>query len=262
MEQVTSADGTRIAFERLGSGPPLLLIAGALHDHTSRSAGLPLARLLATSHSVIAFDRRGRGASGDTQPYAIEREVEDVAALLSALGGRPDVYGHSSGGLLALEAVHAGLPIRKLALYEPPLALGEGRAPLPPDLVEQLEMLIRQGERSAAVALFLTRAVGIPEPAVQNMSRAPYWPGLTTLAHTLSFDALLAQDPRAVLSRATQLSLRTLVLSGERSPLWMRLAVEKLAAALPGAERQSLPGQNHDVEPTELAPKLFTFLTS
>lgn len=262
MQQVTSADGTRLAFERLGSGPPLLLIAGALHDRTSRSAGLPLARALARAHTVIAFDRRSRGGSGDTAPYATAREVEDVAALLAELGGTPAVYGHSSGGLLALEAVHAGLPIRKLALYEPPLALGEGRAPLPPDLVEQLELLTLKGERSAAVALFLTRAVGIPEPAVQNMAKAAYWPGLTSLAHTLSYDALLAQDPRAVLTRANGVTVPSLVLDGERSPQWMRLAVEKLTLALPNAQRQSLPGQNHDVEPAELAPRLLAFFAT
>jgi pimeloyl-ACP methyl ester carboxylesterase len=259
MQQVTSADGTRIAFEKLGSGPPLLLISGALNDRMSRNAGVPLARLLSTSHTVIAYDRRGRGSSGDTPPYAIVREVEDVAALLSILGGRPHVYGHSSGGLIALEAVRAGLPVGKLALYEPPLALGEGRAPLPPDLVDQLRRLVEQGDRSAAVALFLTRAVGIPEQAVHNMTKAPYWPGLAALAHTLSYDALLAEDPQAVLNRAGALQLPTLVLDGERSPPWMRLAVERLAAAIPGARRQSLPGQNHDVDPGELAPKLYTF---
>lgn len=259
MQQVTSADGTRIAFEQLGEGPSVLLVTGALNDRTSRAAGLPLARALASQYRVIAFDRRGRRDSTDTPPYSIQREVEDVAALLAELGGKPFVYGHSSGGLLALEAAHAGLPIQKLALYEPPLALGEGRAPLPPDLVERLGTLVSEDKRSEAVALFLTRAVGIPEPAVHGMTQAPHWPGLMALAHTLRYDAELAEDPAAILARAPELRVPSRVFGGERSPAWMKLAVEKLSAALPGAERVLLPGQTHDVDPVALAPLLASF---
>lgn len=261
MPHVSSADGTPIAYERLGSGPPVLLIGGALCDRRARAAGLPLAKALAPRFTVICFDRRGRGESGSAGPYAPAREVEDVAALLRALGGAPAVYGHSSGALLALEAAHAGLPISKLALYEAPLVLGEGRTPLPENLVERLRSLSGAAERSEAVALFLTRAVGIPEDAVEQMKFLPNWPSLTALAHTLSHDAELARDPHTVLSRARSLTTPALVLDGTQSPAWLRLAVEKLSAALPHAEHSSLPDQTHDVAPAQLAPRLVEFFS-
>ncbi|HVY32343.1 MAG TPA: alpha/beta hydrolase [Polyangiaceae bacterium] len=259
MQHVTSADGTRIAFERLGAGPPLLLVTGALNDRTTRNAGMPLAKLLAERHTVICYDRRGRGDSSDTAPYALAREVEDMAALLSQLGGTPDVYGHSSGGLLALAAAHAGLPIRKLALYEPPLALSALREPTPVDMVEQLVRFTEHEQRSEAVELFLSRAVRMPELALQKTKHSPHWPVLMRLAHTLSYDALLADNPEAIVERAKGLRLPTQVYDGERSAPWMRAAVEILVSALPFGVRQSLPGQSHEVDPLQLAPKLLTF---
>lgn len=262
MQHVTSADGTRIAYEQLGAGPPLLLVTGALNDRTTRNAGVPLARLLAERHTVICFDRRGRGDSSNTAPYALTREVEDMAALLDQLGGTPGVYGHSSGGLLALEAAHAGLPIRKLALYEPPLTLRAVRDPMPGDIVEQLVHFTEQEQRSEAVELFLSRAVCIPEGALQKTKQSPHWPVLMRLAHTLSYDVGVAQNPEGIVERAKTLHVPTLVVDGERSAPWMRFAVEALASALPRGERQSLPGQSHEVDPLQLAPKLLTFFAS
>jgi pimeloyl-ACP methyl ester carboxylesterase len=259
MQQVTSADGTRIAYEQLGSGPPLLLIPGALNDRGARSAGRPLAAALAQQHTVICFDRRGRGDSGDTPPYALARELEDIDALLQQLGGPAHVYGHSSGGLLAFEAAHAGLPVSKLVIYEPPLALREARTPLPPDIVERLEQLIERDQRSATVSLFLSETIGIPEPVVQNMMSGPQWASRLPLAHTLSFDVRLAMNPSDVLARAAALRVPSLLLSGERSPAWMQHAADRLAAAIPGASRKTLVGQSHDVEPLALAPELIGF---
>jgi len=148
MEKVASADGTPIAFEKLGSGPPLILIGGAFCDHRARAAGLPLARVLAHAMTVYCVDRRGRGESGDTPPYAVPREVEDVAAVVQAAGGAANMYGHSSGATLLIEYALAGLPAKKLALYEPPLVLAEHRERVPPDLPEQLAKLTTAGQRS------------------------------------------------------------------------------------------------------------------
>jgi pimeloyl-ACP methyl ester carboxylesterase len=262
MEKVNSADGTSIAFQRVGSGPALILIGGAFCDHRARAAGLPLAAGLADRFSVFCYDRRGRGESDDTAPYASAREVEDLAALIGVAGGSAHVYGHSSGALLAIEGAAAGLPITKLSLYEPPIVMGEGREPLPSDLVERLSELAQQGRRSEAAELFLTRAVAVPPPAIAQMKGGPVWPALEALAHTLQYDARLAQDPAAVIARARLVKQSALVIAGERSPTWMRSGVEKLAAAMPAARHVSMAGQTHDVDARLLAPLLLDYFAS
>lgn len=259
MKKVQSKDGSQIAFERLGSGPPVVLVGGAFSDHRVRAAGLPLARALESALTVFCYDRRGRGESTAIEPYAIAREVDDLAALLAVAGGSAHVYGHSSGAILALEATLAGLPIERLALYEPPLVLGDLRERMPPDLAAQLVDLTLANQRSAAAELFLTRGVGVPAPAVEQMKRGPAWSGFEAVAHSLSNDAQLAEDPESILARAAGLSAKTLLLNGEKSQPWMRSGVEKLAAAIPGVSRATLPGQAHDVEPQALAPQLLEF---
>lgn len=259
MEKVESADGTSIAFERLGHGPALILVGGAFCDHRARAAGLPLAAGLVDKFGVFCYDRRGRGESGDRAPYAVAREVEDLVALIAAAGGSAHVYGHSSGALLALEAAVAGLPITKLALYEPPIVTSEEREALPHDLVEQLWALTVADQRSQAVELFLTRAVAVPAPAIAHMKGGPGWPALEALAHTLSYDARLAQDPAAVLAQARLVKQPALVIDGERSPAWMRAGVAKLASAVPAARHASMAGQTHDVDAKLLAPLLLDY---
>jgi pimeloyl-ACP methyl ester carboxylesterase len=259
MEKVKSADGTSIAYERSGSGPPVILVGGAFCDHRAPAAGLPLAAALAPALTVFCYDRRGRGESTDQPSYAIQREVEDLAALIAAAGGSAHLYGHSSGAVLAFEAAAAGLSVPKLALYEPPLVLGEGRAPLPSDLVEQLTELVAAGNRSQAAELFLTRAVGVPAPAVAHIKSGPGWAGLEALAHTLSYDARLTRDAAALLARAPSLRTPALLLDGEQSPAWMRAGVEQLGRALPSARHVSLAGQTHDVSPSALGPVLLEF---
>jgi pimeloyl-ACP methyl ester carboxylesterase len=256
MDQTRSADGTVIAFEKLGNGPPLILVGGAFSDHRVRAAGLPLARAIAESLTVFCYDRRGRGGSGDTPPYAVAREIEDLAALLAVAGGSAHVYGHSSGAILAFEAALARLPIVKLALYEPPIVVSQDRSPLPTDLAERLLALTTENKRSEAVELFLTRAVGVPEAAVLQRKGSPHWAELEAMAHTLSYEACLARDPVALLARARELTQPTLVLDGEQSQAWMRFGAAKLTEAIPGARRVSLPGQTHDVDPVALAPHL------
>jgi pimeloyl-ACP methyl ester carboxylesterase len=259
METARSADGTSIAFEKMGSGPPLLLIGGAFCDHRARAAGKPLAAELLASHTVYCFDRRGRGDSSDTPPYAVARELEDVAALLAVAGGRAHVYGHSSGAVLALEAAAAGLAIDKLALYEPPVVLEELRALPEASLAAELERLVRVGERGEACELFLTRAVLMPQPVVAQMKAAPVWRNLQVLAHTLAYDARITSDALELLRRATRVKTQALLIDGAKSAPWMRGGVERLAHALPNARYVTLADQDHDVSAKVLAPLLLDF---
>lgn len=259
MDKVKSADGTSIAFERLGSGPTLVLVGGAFCDRTARVSGLPLARELQGKLSVVAYDRRGRGDSGATAPYAVAREVEDLAAVLAATDAKL-VYGHSSGALLALETALAGVPMQRLALYEPPLVLPGKREPMPLDLPEQLVALTERGDRTAAAELFLMRGVGLPAAAVEQIRRQPAWVGFESQADTVSHDARLTQNPESILARAAALRVPTALFDGGKSRPWMREGVAQLAAAIAGVKRVTLPEQAHDVDPRALAPKLAEFL--
>jgi pimeloyl-ACP methyl ester carboxylesterase len=259
MEKVKSADGTWIAYEKLGNGPPVILVGGAFCDHRARAAGLPLARRLEKFMTVYCMDRRGRGQSGDTAPYAVLREVEDIAAILAITGGSALAYGHSSGAILLIECALAGLPLEKLALYEPPLVLADHRELVPSDLAEQLAALTGAGERSTAAELFLTRAIGLPASYVQQMKSGPAWGALEAASHTLSYDATVTRDPLSVLARAPALRQPTLLLDGAKSQPWMRGAVAQLAKALGGSQYRTLPEQTHDVAPDALAPHLLEF---
>lgn len=262
MQKVRSADGTEIAFEIIGRGPPLVLLGGAFCDHRARTAGKPLALELAQSYAVFCVDRRGRGQSTDTAPYAAAREVEDVAALIAAAGGSARVYGHSSGAVLAFEAAAAGLAVEKLALYEPPLVLAELRPLLPLDFAARLTALIAEGKRSEACETFLTKAVGAPSQVVEQMKAAPVWANLQALAHTLSYDAQLTADAASLVARAASVRTPSLVIDGQKSSAWMRGGVERLARALPNARHLSFPDQDHDVSATVLAPVLLDFFAS
>lgn len=261
METTTSPDGTRIAFERSGEGPPVVLIGGAFCDHRARAAGKPLALELSRQFTVYCYDRRGRGQSGDTLPHAVAREVEDLSALLAVAGGLPHVYGHSSGAILALEGALTGLPIGKLALYEPPLVL-QKRAALAEDLPERLRSLIASGERARVTELFLTEAIGLPAAAVAHMKAGASWPELEGLAHTLSYDAELAQRPAELVARATKVRQAALLVDGEKSAAWMRAGVAMLAGALSRARYVEMSGQTHDVDPKLLGPLLVEFFSA
>lgn len=258
---VRSADGTAIAFDRSGDGPPLVLVGGALSD---RKAAAGLADTLAARFAVVAYDRRGRGDSGDTMPYAVEREIEDLEALIAEVGGSASVVGHSSGAALALRAVMAGAPVTRLALYEPPFIVDDSRSPLPGDYVEHLEELVAAGRRGDAVAYFMTVGVGVPTEVVEQMRQAPMWPGMEALAHTIAYDGRVMGDQMGggplPPEWADAVRLPTLLLDGGASPPWQRHAVDALAALLPGAERITLEGQEHGPPPDVLAPPLEAFL--
>lgn len=261
METVTSADGTSIAYQRSGEGPPLILVGGAMSDRASAAS---LAELLSSSCTVLTYDRRGRGDSGDTAPYAPEREIGDLAALIEAVGGAASVYGHSSGAVLSLEAAAHGLPITKLGLYEPPFMVDDSRPPVPDDFVATLDELAAAGRRGDAVAYFMTTGVGLPSEMVEEGRREPMWPALERLAHTLAYDGLIMGDTMRgrplPAERWSSVTIPVLVLDGGASPEWQREAAQALAEVLPNAEHRTLEGQTHGADPTILAPVLREFL--
>jgi pimeloyl-ACP methyl ester carboxylesterase len=256
-DTVTSADGTAIAFDRLGAGPPLIMAAGAFN---TRTATAPLAGALQDRFTVLNYDRRGRGESGDTAPYAVERELEDLAALIGAAGGTAAVFGYSSGANLALAAAAQGLGITALALYEPAFRLDGGPRP-PAGLPGQLAELVRAGRRGAAVELFQARVIGMPEAVIAGMRRAPFRPALEAIAHTLAYEAALVGDltlPRAMLGTV---EVETLVLDGSESAPAMRDAAQAVAGALPRGRHHRLAGQSHDLSPAATAPVVADFLS-
>jgi pimeloyl-ACP methyl ester carboxylesterase len=261
MEDVTSRDGTPIAFDRSGEGSSIVLVGGALAD---RSAAAELAAHLAPRFTVIAFDRRGRGDSGDTAPYAVEREVEDIEALINATGGEAFVLGHSSGAVLALESARTTPDrITKLALYEPPFIVDDSR-PLPPaDYVTRLDDLVSAGRRGDAVEFFMTSAVGVPADVVSGMRQQPFWSSLESTAHTLAYDGTIMKDTMggspAPLRRWASVGVPTLVMDGGASPDWQRHAVRALADVLPDAQQRTLEGQDHGPASEVLAPALVEF---
>ena len=279
MKTVTSKDGTRIAYDQTGKGPTVILVAGALGERAHPMAG-GLAAALAPQFTVINYDRRGRGDSSDTAPYAVAREVEDIAALIEAAGGPAALFGMSSGAVLALEAASrlAG-QVSKLALYEPPLILDESR-PLPPkDYVARLKTLVAEGRRGDAVEMFLSEVVGVPAEAVAQMrghsgdasgdtgaTAPPGWQALERIAHTLAYDGtvmdgLMAGRPLPAKRWAAN-TAPTLVITGANSAGFFHDGAKALAKELPQARHRLLPGQDHNVAPEALAPVLMEFFHS
>jgi pimeloyl-ACP methyl ester carboxylesterase len=257
MNTTTSADGTAIAYDRSGGGAPVIMTVGAFN---TRSTTEPLAQALAPRFTVLNYDRRGRGDSGDNAPYAVDREIEDLAALISAAGGSASVFGYSSGATLALKAAANGLPVTKLVLYEPPFNTDDSYPALPAGFATQLAELVSTGRRGDAVELYQTKAVGIPEEVVAQMRHAPFRPGMEALAHTLAYDAAIIGDrslPAALLATVT---IPALVISGEQSPPFLRNAAQAAAAALPDGRLSVLPGQGHDINPEATAPVMAEFL--
>ena len=258
MDTVSSKDGTTIAFDRLGNGPPVVLVCGG---STDRMANAPLAELLAEHFSVFNYDRRGRGDSGDAAPYAVEREVEDLDVVIEAGGGSAFVYGTSSGGALALEAAASGLAITKLALWEPPFSLDESSRP-PQDQVERYNEMISAGRRGDAVEYFMTKVVGLSSEFVAHAKNAPFWQAQEALAHTLAYDATIMGDYSLPVERVASVTAPTLVMAGGESFPFMRETAQALADVIPDAQRRILEGQEHNVDPSALAPVLVEFFTA
>ncbi|MBV9817234.1 MAG: alpha/beta hydrolase [Solirubrobacterales bacterium] len=255
---VTSADGTVLAFDRLGDGPPVIMAAGAFND---RGTTAPLSRALAQRCRVLNYDRRGRGGSGDTAPYAVQREIEDLAALIGHAGRDVAVFGYSSGANLALRAAAAGLPIGRLVLYEPPYNAHDDDPRLPADLSARLAELVAAGRRGDAVELYQTVAVGIPEPVVAQLREAPFRPALEAIAHTLAYDAAILGDRSLPSAMLAAVRIPTLVICGDRSVPFLRSAAHAVAATLPDARLTTLADQSHDIDPTTTAAAMTAFLT-
>ncbi len=266
MRTVMSKDGTAIAFDQSGQGPALILVAGAT---ATRVAEARLSAALAPHFTVFAYDRRGRGESGDTAPYAVEREVEDLDALITEAGGSAFVFGHSSGAVLALEAARL-LPtkITKLAVYEPPFIIDDSRPPAPQDYARHLMELVSSGRRGEAVAYFMTE-VGTPAEMIAQMQQSPMWPGLEQVAHTLAYDVTImgdtqGGDPRP-LGKWAAVTVPTLVMDGTvffgrgESHVFLRHGAQELANILPNAQRRILQGQDHGPDDNVLIPVLVEF---
>ncbi len=261
MQKVTSKDGTQIAFDKLGQGPALILVGGAFQYRAFDQRTEQLATLLTQHFTVFHYDRRGRGDSSDTQPYAVEREIEDLQALIKAGGGSAFVFGNSSGGALALDAAAHGLAIRKLALYEPPFALDESGRSAAANYAKQLTALLAEGRRGDAAALALTR-FGSPAEAVAGMRATPIWSGFEAAAPSLAYDAAVMGDDAVPTKRLASVTVSTLVLDGGASPAFMRNAAHATADVLPNAHYRTLEGQTHAVAPEVLAPILDEFFKS
>jgi pimeloyl-ACP methyl ester carboxylesterase len=258
-----SKDGTPIAFDRIGNGSPVILVDGALCYRGMGQSG-QLAELLAPYFTVFTYDRRGRGGSGDTAPYAVEREVEDIAALLSEAGGVAFLWGMSSGAALALEAANRLSGIKKLALYEAPFIVDDSRSTTVRDWVRIAEA-VAANRRSEAVKLFL-KSVGVPAFFSAVMPLMPMWSKLKAIAHTLPYDGAIVGDHQRgkplPAGRWTSVTVPILVMDGGKSPAWMRQGNRSLATVLPNARYQTIDGQTHMLRPKAHAPILVEFFNA
>jgi pimeloyl-ACP methyl ester carboxylesterase len=260
MPAVTSADGTVIAYERTGSGPALVLVDGAL-CHRAAGPMRPLAALLRDGFAVYAYDRRGRGESSDTTPYAVDREIEDLQAVIGEAGGSAYVYGISSGAALALAAAAAGPSITKVALYEPPFMAEVEDGTRIKEYTERLGELLDARRDGDAVELFMTN-VGVPAQAVAGIRAQPGWAMLEAIAPTLAYDDRVLGDGSVPRDLASTITVPALVLAGADSPQSLQQAAKATADALPTAEHLTLEGQTHDVSPDALAPVLAAFFAA
>lgn len=246
-----------IAFDQLGDGSPVILVVGAFN---TRATGAPLAAALAAKHTVINYDRRGRGGSGDGGPYAVEREIEDLDTLIQRVGGAAAVFGFSSGAALALAAAAHGLAITRLALFDLPLTVERPANAV--DHAGALDELVRAGRRGDAVEYFQRRVVGLPEPVVAELRHAPFRPALEAMAHTLVYEATILGDGGLHPERLGAVRAPTLAIAAGAAHPFMRDTAEALARALPDCRALVLEGATHDLVPEVLAPPLLRFFAA
>jgi len=264
MSTVTSADGTTIGYETVGSGPALILVDGAM-CYRDFGPARGLAAVLADTYTVYLYDRRGRGASGNTLPWAPEREIDDLAALLAAAGGTAFLFGCSSGAVLAADAANRLPGFTKVALYEPPFIVDDTHEPRPAGFVPETEAMLARDDRSGALKKFM-RHVGMPAVMLAVMPLLPPWRKLKAVAPTLPYDLRILGDtgrgvplePR----RWAGLSAPAIVLDGGKSPQYMRNGAKALAEALSKAQYRTLPGQTHMFKAAVLGPAVKEFLAA
>lgn len=263
MPQVTSRDGTPIAYDLAGTGPGVVLVGGGLDDGSENA---PLLGELADAFTVVDHHRRGRGRSGDTQPYALEREIEDLAAVIAAVGGPVHLFGASSGGALVLEAAAAGLPVDRIAVFEVPYSVDEAAVRAWRDYVAQLLPAVAAGHREEAVALFM-RLAGASQQDISGALASPAGPALLALAPTLAHDAACLGDGPPPAARLAAITRPTLVatsaggdsrMAGLPADFFVR-AADAIAACVPGAVRQTVDVREHRVNAKLIAPVLAAF---
>src|SRR5438477_5970842 len=264
MQTVTSKDGTKIAFDKVGSGPAVILVNGAIVYRAFDPSMAQLAELLGQHFTVYNYDRRDRGDSGDTQPFAKEREIEDLQALVEDAGGKAMIFGISSGSVVSLDAAAVIPGMTKVVVYEPALIVDDSRQPVPTNYTEHLTTLAAEGKRDEAVEYFLTQAVGIPTEYVGSMKQdQAMWSGVTGVAHTLAYDAAFVGDVMQGKplppDRWATVTVPVLVLDGGASDAWIHHGADTLANVLPHTSRHTLAGQTHMVDPNMLAPILIEF---
>jgi len=263
MNTVSSSDGTTIAYDEAGQGPALILVDGALSVHSSGGKS-ELAKLLAPHFTVYGYDRRGRGGSGDTLPYAVDREIEDIEVLIDRAGGPAFLYGHSSGATLAMRAaVQLGGRVSKIAMYEPPHNDDPAAQEPWSGYLRELRQVLADGRPGDAVALFM-RFLGTPGDQVEGMRQAPFWPGMEAIGGTLAHDhaGIIGERWSAPADLAALVSVPALVMAGDASLPFMPDAAQALSNAMPHGHLLLLAGQTHDVNPGVLAPVLVDFFTS
>ena len=259
--QITSADGTPISVEHLGTGPSLVLVDGAFCGRSFGPAR-SLATTLADSFTVYFYDRRGRGDSGDTRPYSVEREIEDLAAVITHAGGNPFVYGISSGAALALEAAAAGIPMRKLATYEAPYTGIGDTDGTPIDHAGHLNSLLAQNKRGAMVSYFLVKMIGVPAFVPLMLRLMPkIWKSQKNAANTLPYEIAVLNNFTAPTDRLAKITVPTLVMVGGKAAPAMTSAQTTTAAAIPQALHHTLEGQTHQVSDAAIAAELRGFFT-
>jgi pimeloyl-ACP methyl ester carboxylesterase len=261
VEKTTSADGTTIAYDGWGDGPAVVIVGGAFND---RNTWAQLGQALAGQGlRAVSYDRRGRGDSGDTAPYALEREFEDLAAVVDAVQPGAPVYAHgvSSGGALLLRAVAAGVPISRASVLEPPYRI-EGAPPAPENYIATLSDFVARGDRAGLVEYFQTRVIGLPAEMVASFKGTPMWQGLEALAPTLVYDghAMGGDEQSLPVDLLAGIGVPVLGVTSEGTAVpWMSRTVEEVAAAVPDGRWVRLPGGFHEVPPDVLAPALAEF---
>jgi pimeloyl-ACP methyl ester carboxylesterase len=254
IETTRSADGTTIAFEREGDGDPLLLFGGPM---TTRMSDARLVPLLSRHFSVVTVDRRGRGDSTDTKPYRVQREVDDVAAVIDAVGGWANVYGHSSGGALALHAAAAGLPIVKVAAYEPPYTTEADRPDYrDPSMSARVRAAVYTDDPETAAVEYLG---GFDPHSLQQLRDTPDWPEMIDLARTIPYDLSLIGDGSIPIAEYESIAVPTMIIFGSKSWSWVPNAMAELAGIIPGARLHVMQGEDHDVSSEALASVLLEF---
>jgi pimeloyl-ACP methyl ester carboxylesterase len=259
VNEVTSKDGTSIAYDRAGGGPPVVLVCGGSVDRMSNA---PLAQLLSERFTTFNYDRRGRGDSGDTLPYAVDREIEDIQAVVDDAGGSAFLYGSSSGAVLALHAT-AKLPsIRKVALWEPPYFTEELKDQRPPlDSAATYRKFVEEDRRGDAVEFFMAEVVHMPAEFVAQAKQAPWWASQEALAHTLAYDADIMGD-YLIPERFSSVETPAIVIDGSASFPFLHSSADALAELLPNGQRATLEGQEHNIDPAALAPVLDRFFNA